>query len=194
MTAESSTHTEVRQTVTSAVRAELALLDIHPARPQEVAEARRFAAALIGGAIVSPAGLQRVHEYSGAGLFLHRDEDELTGILALVMLSAAGHDAIRRETFDALDPDLAHVAAVGEDPAALYGWGIAATRKMAARRLVDGLSAIANGPVGHLPYYSRAATPQGERLLIERIGFRPYPGSTTGLLQLAPHLGSRIAA
>ena len=176
------------------MRAELALLDIHPARRAEIAEARQFAAKLIGGTIVTPEGLQRVHEHSGASLFLYHDEDELTGVLALVMLNAAGRDAICAEAFDALNPDLAHVAAEGEEPAALYGWGIAATRKLTARRLVDGLTAIASGPVGHLPYFSRAATPQGERLLIERIGFRPYPGSTTGLLQLAPHLGARIAA
>ncbi len=194
MPAETLPHPVARASVSLAIRAELALLDIYPASRTEVVEARHFAARLIGGTIVTPEGLQRVHEHSGAGLFVYHDDEELTGVLALVMLNAAGHDAIRGEAFDALDPDLAHVAREGEDPAALYGWGIAATRKMTARRLVDGLSAIANGPVGHLPYYSRAATPQGERLLIERIGFRPYPGSATGLLQLAPHLGSRIAA
>jgi hypothetical protein len=180
--------------VTLALRAELEALEIYPARADQVAEARRFAAQLIGGAIVSPEGLQRVHEHSGAGLFLYHDEEELTGVLAIVLLSQAGLAATCDETFNALNPDLKHVAAEGEPPAGLYGWGIAATRKMTARRLVDGLSAIANGAVGHLPYFARAATPQGERLLIDRLGFRPYPGSTTGLLKLDPYLGGRIAA
>ena len=181
-------------TVTEVIRSQLSLLDIHPASALEVAEARQFAARLIGGDIVSPEGLQMVHERSGAGLFVYRDDEELTGVLAIILLSDAGLRAMCDETFDALSPDPLHVARADEEPAGLYGWGIAATRKMTARRLVDGLSAIANNAVGHLPYFARAATPQGERLLIERLGFRPYPGSRTGLLQLAPYLGGRIAA
>lgn len=180
--------------VSARIRDELAHLEIHPARADEVLEARDFAAGLIGPDIVTPEGLQMVHERSGAGLFVVRDEEELTGVLAIILLSAQGLAAIEADRFDALSPDPAHVARFDEEPAALYGWGIAATRKFVARRLVDGLSLLANGVIGHMPYFARAATPAGARLLIERIGFRPYPGSQTGLLQLDPHLGGRVAA
>ncbi|WP_374570002.1 hypothetical protein [Phenylobacterium sp.] len=180
--------------VVSRIRRELAAYDLIPATARDIAEARDFAADLIGPAIVSAEALQRVHERSGAGLFLAREEGTLTGVLAFVLLNRAGLDAVWAETFEAVDPAASHVNAAGEDPAALYGWGVAATTKPSAARLIEGARAMWAGAVMGLPYFARPTTPKGERLMRERLNFEDCPGSTTGLVWLPPDRVRKEAA
>ena len=46
----------------------------------------------------------------------------------------------------------------GEDPAGLYGWGVAAASPRTARRLVAGYEAMVRLAIPHLPVFARAAT------------------------------------
>jgi hypothetical protein len=181
-------------TVVAAIAGELAVYDLHGAAAADMVEARKFAANLIGPDIVSAATLQMVHERSGAGLFLAREEGALTGVLAFVLLNDVGFRAVREDVFDAVSPLPAHVAGRGQAPVAVYGWGIAATGKPSAIRLVEGAKAMARNAVAHLPYFGRAATDAGVRLMRERLGFQDWPGSTSGLLWRPPILRRQAAA
>lgn len=180
--------------VISAIAGELAAYDLKGATPADIAQAREFAANLIGPDIVSAPALQMVHERSGAGLFLAREEGALTGVLAFVLLNEAGFRAVREDRFDAVTPISAHVAGQDQAPVAVYGWGIAATGKPSAIRLVEGAKAMARNAVAHLPYFGRAATEAGVRLMRERLGFQDWPGSTSGLLWRPPILQRQAAA
>ena len=63
----------------------------------------------------------------------------LVGVATYLPLNTDGLAALRNGAFNARDPDLCHVAAADEHPAALYLWGIVA----------HGLSDIAGKLVGH---------------------------------------------
>jgi len=166
---------------------DLAPFDVRPAEPERITEARAFAAQLIGEGIVTAGDLERIHMLSGeAALFTTAEGGQLTGILAFVLLNAAGLAAVRTGAFNALSPADAHVAGPGEPARAFYGWGVAATTKPSARRLIDGARAIMAGAVGHLPKFARPTTEAGHRLMRERLGFVDLPGCRDGLVWQAP--------
>ena len=176
-----------------AVAAVLAHRDIHPARADEISEARDMAARRIGSAIVGSDALQQVQDRSGSALFVTRGPSGLTGVLAIIPLTLDGLRALETGQFDGLSPKLEQITSAGEEPAALYVWGIAAVRKMAGAWLSNGLLAVFDEAVPHLPIFATPATPQGDHLL-RRVGFESYPGSSTGLLRREPAALRRVAA
>lgn len=180
--------------ISSRLRRELAPYAVRAAHPAEADTARAFAAALIGDGIVTADDLARVQRLSGGtSLFLTEEDGALSGVLAFVLLNATGLFAVRNGSFDALSPAAAHVAGPRQAAAAFYGWGVAATTKLSARRVVDGARAIMGGAVGHLPKFARPTTEAGHRLMRERLGFVDLPGSRDGLVWQAP-LVTAIAA
>lgn len=166
---------------------DLARFDVRPAEPARIAEARAFAAQLIGAGIVTASDLERVHALSGgAALYTTEEDGQLSGVLAFVLLNAQGLAAVHAGDFDALSPDEGHVAGPGQTPRAFYGWGVAATTKASARRVVDAARAVMAGAVGHLPKFARPTTEAGHRLMRERLGFVDLPGCGSGLVWKAP--------
>ncbi|HKT54268.1 MAG TPA: hypothetical protein VJP88_07435 [Caulobacteraceae bacterium] len=166
--------------------AAFAQFKVAPARPHEVAEARGFAARLIGGEIVSAETLSRVHRRTGVSLFLARDQGELTGVLAFLPLNARGRQALWSDTFSAIEPCAAHIATQGETPAAIYNWGIAASRHRAVKRLIDGYELMRREVVPGAAFFGRPVTEAGRRLMIDRLKFKSVPRSRTGLVWIEP--------
>jgi hypothetical protein len=165
------------------------------ARPEEIAEARDFAAALIGGENASPRTLVWVHARTGAAVFLAREEGRLSGVWAVVLLSEDGVRACHDDRFDALDPEPAQVAEAWRDPAGVYVWGFAGGTRESAKRVVASGDAVDRAALAHLPCFTRPTTEAGRRLAIERKNFQPVQGSTSGLVWLAPrHFEASAAA
>jgi hypothetical protein len=150
----------------------------------EMSEARELAARMIGGTVVSAEALDRVQAHSGCAVFVAHEAGELTGVLAFILLNAAGKAAVLSGAFDGADPDLAHVAAPDEVYCAAYGWGICATNKDTARRLLTG-SAETKHLTDHVPCYARPVTEAGERLMRERLGYVDLP-ECPGMVWLPP--------
>jgi hypothetical protein len=190
----SSPKAKTKPSVTVAsIRGAFTGLEILPAEPGELVEAQAFAERLIGGKIASADALGRVHARTGAGLFVYREDGELTGVVALILLSERGLKAVCADRFDALDPAAAHVARHDHEPRGVYAWGIAASNHPAAKRMMDALGVMVRDSIPHLAFFGRVATEAGRRLVIERIGFKPVPGSTTDLLWIEP-LNQRLPA
>ena len=59
--------------------------------------------------------------------------------------------------------------------------------------MMDALGVMVRDSIPHLAFFGRVATEAGRRLVIERIGFKPVPGSTTDLLWIEP-LNQRLPA
>lgn len=176
-----------------AICAAFAEFGVAPARSDEIEEARDFAVRLIGGEIVTPTTLAWVHARTGAGLFLTRDAGELTGLLSFLLLSERGRRAVWADDFQAVEPDPKHLAIDGRAAAGVYNWGIAATRCRAVKRLIDGYELIRRQAVPHLAFFGRPVTELGRRLTIDRLKFKPVPGSKTGLVWIEP-IGQQISA
>jgi len=169
------------------LRRELAPFEVRPAGPYEVAAARNLCAELIGDGIVSADDLDRVQrQTAGASLFVTEEEGALCGVLAFVLLNAAGLDAVSNGAFDAVSPAAGHLAGPGESACAFYGWGVAATSKTSARRVIDAARAVMAGTFGPLPKFARPTTEAGHRLMRERLSFVDLPGSEDGLVWQAP--------
>jgi hypothetical protein len=169
------------------LRRELALFDVRPAGPYEVAAARALCADLIGPSIVSADDLDRVQrQTAGTSVFVTEEDGALCGVLALVLLNGAGLKAVLDGGFDAQSPAAAHLAGPGEVASAFYGWGVAATTKASAHRVVDAARAVMSGTFGPLPKFARPTTEAGHRLMRERLAFIDLPGSADGLVWQAP--------
>jgi hypothetical protein len=176
------------------LRRDLAPFHVRPAEPGEVAAARDLAAQLIGEGIVATDELDRVHSLTGrTSLFVTEEEGGLCGVLAFVLLNREGLRAVHHGAFDACAPGALHLACPGETIHAFYGWGVAATTKTSARRVVDGARAVMAGAVGPLPKFARPTTEAGHRLMRERLGFVDLPGSDSGLVWQPP-LDAAVAA
>jgi hypothetical protein len=177
----------------ASIRAAFTGIDILPAVPGEMVEAHDFAERLIGGKIASADSLGRVHARTGAGLFVYRENGELTGLVALILLSERGLKAVCTDKFDAIEPAVSHVARRDHEPFGVYAWGIAASNHPAAKRMMEALGVMVGEAIPHLAFFGRVATEAGRRLVVERIGFKPVPGSTTDLLWIEP-LNQRLPA
>lgn len=178
----------------AAIRRATSAFGLQPADAADIAEAHAIATALIGPAIASPQALAAVHDATGVGVLVLRREGRLTGMVAMATLNEDGHAALLDERFDALAPQLDYLARPGDRVAALYGWGIAATDKASARDCVQSVFAVGQAVEG-VRFYARAATDAGRRMLVDRMLFKPVPGSPSGLLAFswAEHRAARAA-
>ena len=176
------------------LRRDVAPFQVRPPGPGEVAHARELAAQLIGEGIVAAGELDRVQHLTGrTALFVTEEEGALTGVLAFMLLGREGLRGVHKGTFDACAPSALHLARPGENIFAFYGWGVAATTKASARRVVDAARAVMAGAVGPLPKFARPTTEAGHRLMRERLGFVDLPGCDSGLVWQAP-LEAAVAA
>ena len=152
----------------------LGSLGLQSAALNELHEARAVAERLIGPSIVSLPALERVHRQTrGGAVFVHRSGRDLAGVLAFLPLSRDGLDAIQSDRLDARAPAPGHVAKYGDEPEAVYLWGGAGSTRQSSAVLIRGAVAVRDDVYPLTPFYSRAATPDGARLLTGRLGYRP---------------------
>lgn len=155
-------------------------MGLYPARKTEITRARALAADLIGRDIATTATLWRVQAVSrGSVLVARRASPQgavgVAGVLATLLLRAAGRRAIETGRFDGVNVDISLIARPGEPPAAFYAWGIAAIDKEAARSLVAGAAGLSR-LFSFIPRFARAATEAGARTLTDRMGYQPVSG------------------
>jgi hypothetical protein len=81
----------------------------------------------------------------------------------------------------------------GEPLAGAYGWGMAAHTRPGARAVVMGTE-LMHKLWPELPFFTRAATPDGERLITGKWGFVHHPAADDDLLVLLPRTLSEAAA
>ena len=178
---QSAAYRRFESTARRALRERLAPLGMAEAAANELGAIRALAAATISPDVASEAALHALYRRTGYGFYVAREGGSINALIALVLLNDAGFAAIRDESFNSLNPSLDHAARADEEPVAVYGWGIAAANREAARTVVEGGWAVLEALPAQ-PFLARAATDAGRRLLTEKMRFVPYPGSTTGLL------------
>lgn len=105
----------------------------------------------------------------------------MTGVLGLVPLRPAGLKAVEQHLFDAGNPPQEYLCAPGDPFAGLYGWGFAARGRRASARVVLGAMKIREH-LSDIPFFTRAATPAGVKVICGRMGYVPYPGAPDNLL------------
>jgi hypothetical protein len=121
------------------------------------------------------------------------EDGALTGVMGYAPLSSAGLDAVWSETFDGARPDLSHIAGGVQRPAAGYGWGMAGRTPAARRAVVAGAVALYERILPEVPWFTRAVTPDGRRVILGKFGYVGAPGCGSGLLVRWPKLREQAA-
>jgi len=178
---QTAAHRGAESRARRALREQLAPLGMTEASAGELGAIRALAAGTISPDVASEDALHALHRRTGYGFYVAREGGSIGALIALALLNQAGFTAIRGEKFNSLAPSLDHAARADEEPVAVYGWGIAAATREAAMTVVDGGWAVLTA-LPEQPFFARAATDAGLRLLTQKMRFVPYPGSTTGLL------------
>jgi len=142
----------------------------------QIAAFRDAAARLIDPGVASVEVFQRVQRHTQASVFVHVENEAVTGALALFFFRPEGLAELLAGRFNPADPALPQICAPGEAAAAAYGWGFAAVSKAGGRAAVEASIALRDDLFSAIPSFTRPATPDGERVLLGSIGYRPYPG------------------
>ncbi len=162
----------------------MAGLGLRLATGEDIAEAHALAAHMVGPAIASLEVMLRVQAHTGCTCFAMRSaEGRLIGALAVIPLSARAGPSLARGDFDGLSPPDAMLAGPGDAASAFYGWGMAGLTPRSRAAVVCGAMRLQREIYGDLPFYARAATSEGERVLHDRMGARAHVG---GLVSAAP--------
>ena len=164
-----------------------------PAAPDEIAEAQALAARRMNSPMASIEVMATVQGRSGVGVFIAREYGAIAGVMGFVLLSGVGRASVIDDRFDAREPDMADVCSRRDEPAAIYGWGIATISHSATKTLVEAACAMGREVTPHLRWYMRTVTADGERLIMKRQGWRRVPRSSPGLIW-QPSLLEREAA
>jgi len=112
-----------------------------------------------------------VQSITGASLFIHREDGEITGVLGFFSVREAGLQALRAGGFDAREVDLDIIARAGEKPFAGYAFGVAASTKLAGQAIIGAAAAIQEAQFWALPIFTRIASEDGARVLLGSLGF-----------------------
>lgn len=148
--------------------------------------AGELAGASVGPAIVRRADFIAVDTITECTAFAYLDRGELVGALAIIPLRAQGLAALEADRFDGVRPDPDHLARPGEPAAAIYGWGIVGAGPRSRAAVLRGVDRLRRELLFDLPWYCRAATDDGARVILGRLGYAPVAGSTSGLFVSQP--------
>lgn len=173
----------------SALPEALSELGLDWGRPEELPAARNLMVKLIGEGISSIETITGVYNHNPNSMVVFRENNECTGIVSYLLLRPAGLLSIATDKFDGVTPDLDLLATPDETPLAGYGWALAATSRKAAAAVLQGLDRVRTHIYPNIPFFARAATADGKRVLCGRLRYLPFPRSNTGLLWSAPLRG-----
>jgi hypothetical protein len=159
----------------------LAPIDLHPADPAECAAGRALAADKISPHVASAETFVRAQTRTGAAVFVQTSHGEVTGVTGMLALNADGLREIVEHRFTSKDPPDELLCTSGENVAAMYAWGFASSTRKAAAAVVM-MTMVLRDNYPEIPFFTRAVTPAGVKVICGRMGYSPYPGAPDDLL------------
>lgn len=148
--------------------------------------AGELAGTQVGSGIVRRADFLAVDAISGCTAFAYLGPDGLAGALAVIPLRIQGLAALAADRFNGVQPDLDLVARPGEAAAAIYGWGIVGAGPRSRAAVLRAVDRLRREITSEVPWYCRAATHDGARVILGRLGYAPVAGSASGLFVSHP--------
>jgi hypothetical protein len=151
------------------------------AGPSDCEEGRAMAADLISPHVASAITFHRVQERTASAVFVWRESGQITGVLGMIPITASGLEAIVQHRFDQRNPPSEYLCAPGDPFFATYGWGIVGRTRKASAVVMQGAMALRDR-YASIPFFTRAVTPSGAKVVRGRMGYSPYPGAPDDLL------------
>ena len=172
---------DVQRSLNSAVPRSLGGLGVlSSAEWADLPTIQALAASLIGPPVANLKFVQTVYRCGHALFWKLVEQDQITAILAVLLLSSEGETALVSGEFDGLAPAMSQLASRGSI-FALYGWACAGATPEGRRAVMQATALLLNRVQTDLPFYAHAATPEGRRALTNRLGCTPAPGPAAGL-------------
>jgi hypothetical protein len=144
-------------------------IDASPAQPHELPAMITLARAAVPGVAVEAATVERVYRQHPQSIFPFRCNGRVTGGMAFLFLNEDGLDRLLLDELDFSDPDPNVLTTLGDAPAALYVWALAA-RGRAAAGIANVSVYLRRNPFALADYYAQPSTAQGLRAL-QQLGF-----------------------
>ena len=164
------------------------------ASDHQITQARSQAARLVGEGITSAESLIRLQQRTLCSTFIQTAPDgRMAGIVSIIPLRTEGLAHLEMGAFDAIQPDPALACGPEDEAAAFYGWGMAGLTWRGRISVVHAALALQQEVFAAVPFFSRAATSEGENVLLNRMGARPHP-APGGLVWAPAHSPDRKAA
>lgn len=157
-------------------------IDLHPANATQCDSGWALAAELISPNVAGPAILRRIQARTEASVFVQTDGDgEVVGVSGILPLRPEGLEAMLAHRFAPKDPPNEFLCAPGDPMAAMYPWAFAARTRRASAAAVS-MMLILREHYPDIPFFTRAVTPAGAKVVRGRMGYAPYPDAPDDLL------------
>lgn len=153
------------------VGAVAALFNLRLASHADIDAGHALAARLIAVDLAAPDQLAAVQDITGASLFVHAEQAQITGVLGFFGVRRRGLDLLETGRFDARNLDLDVVARAAEPPTAVYAYGVAASTKAGGSAIIRASAAIQEALYWAIPVFTRVASEDGARVLLGDLGF-----------------------
>ena len=159
---------------------------LRPMTAEDLPAIGAMADALIGPGIAPGEVIDAVAERSQCSLFVHDRAGVLGGALAIIPVNPVGLAALEADRFDGTNPPIDGVARPGEPLAGIYGWGFVGVSLRATAAVVSGMHRLRVETYPRLPFFGRAATDAGRKVMEGRLGYGLQPGTASGLYHNLP--------
>ena len=152
---------------------------LRPACVAEIPALVDFVASELPGLQASAESVERVQQANPRSILVIEEGGHLKGVIALLLLNAAGLKELMEGRFRFADPEPAHIAGPNDVLAGIYVW-ILCARGRAAAALGHLMQWAQDEGRTAAHIYARTTTSEGERFT-RHCGFRPYPCEQQGL-------------
>ncbi len=143
-----------------------------PTVPQ-MNDARALAERLMGHEVVSLETLVAVQRIQPAATTVFVEDGKVTGVSGMLLLAPNAVEPLFAGEFDALNVDTRYLSRAGETPALGYCWGIAGATKRAAGAVLLLGTKVRPLLFPDLSVFTRAVTPVGRHLALNKHGYVP---------------------
>jgi hypothetical protein len=159
---------------------------LRPAVGDEISVARDLAAELMKHDVVSIETILAVQAIQPAAMLVFDDGEQITGVFGQLLLRPSAVQPLFAGDFDALNVDTAFLTRAGEPAALGYAWGLAASTKRAAAALILHGQLVRRRLFPNLTIFTRAVTPVGRHIALNRYGYVPLRHADDDLLIRLP--------
>jgi hypothetical protein len=156
-------------------------------------EGRALAARLMDCKVASAAVFASIRSLQPAVLLTLSRNERVSGFVATLLLRETARRELLSGAFDGLEPNAADLAVPGDEPAIYYIWGVGGDTHWARSTAMALCRRFREETLAALTAFTKAATADGYRAAVARLGFRPVSGVESNLLVSPPITGERAA-
>jgi hypothetical protein len=171
---------------TQAMREAGAALGFSVAEAPELDQARAVAARLMGHKVASAETILAILAIQPASTLVFREADEVTGVLATLLLKPIAEPDLRAGAFSGLEPAHRFLARPSDPVSICYLWGIAGATRTASSAAMELCRRFRFAVLADLTAYALAATPIGWHVAVKRLGLEPVRHPRDDLLVGSP--------